>query len=120
MIDKLVDHRFRVPGTVEDVLGDNGGKVEDENGQHDEGTNESPCGLPEDIRLVSDHKYQVVIEPVHKQETQSFMADFSELYLNSKVINPSSNHCENIRELLIHDQTAYCKYVFFNLSMSYN
>lgn len=32
MIDKLVVHRFRVPGTVEDFLGDGGGKVEDENG----------------------------------------------------------------------------------------
>lgn len=32
MIDKLVDHRIRVPGTVEDFLGDDGGKVEDENG----------------------------------------------------------------------------------------
>lgn len=26
---KLVNHRFRVPGTVEDFLGDDGGEVED-------------------------------------------------------------------------------------------
>lgn len=29
---KLVDHRFRIPGNVEDFLGDCGGKVEDEDG----------------------------------------------------------------------------------------
>jgi len=32
ILNKLVNHRVRVPGTVEDFLGDNGGKVEDENG----------------------------------------------------------------------------------------
>lgn len=48
-----------------------------------------------------------------------FVADFSELYLNNKVINSLSSCCENIRELLILFYTVK-QFIFFNLFRSYN
>lgn len=56
-------YRLLVPHQVSRALGDLGNKVENEDEDHNEWTNHSPCHLPEDIGLVADHELNIFVEP---------------------------------------------------------
>lgn len=56
-------YRLLVPHQISRALGDLGNKVENEDEDHDEWTNHSPCRLPEDIGLVADHELNICVEP---------------------------------------------------------
>lgn len=58
---------IRVPGNVGELPGGRGDQVEDEDKENDERTDHSPRGLPEEIRLVSNHEPDIIIKPVRKK-----------------------------------------------------
>ena len=60
-------HRRLVPDQIGETLGDLGHKVENQDEDHDEWTDEPPCHLPEHIGLVANHKLNVLVKPVGKQ-----------------------------------------------------
>lgn len=61
-------YRFRVPGDVGELPAGSGDEIEDEDNEDNERTDDSPCGLPEDIGFVSNHELNVFIKPVRKKK----------------------------------------------------
>lgn len=63
-------YRFLVPDQIGGRLGDLGYKVENQDEDHDEWTNHSPCHLPENIGLVADHEFNIFVKPAEKQRAE--------------------------------------------------
>lgn len=53
----------RVPDAIHELLGDLINKKEEEDDQHDQWADHSPCDLPEDVGLGANHEFDVLVEP---------------------------------------------------------
>lgn len=60
-------YRLLIPDQIGQFFGDLGNKVENQNEDHYEWANHSPCRLPEYIGLVANHKLDVLVKPVWMQ-----------------------------------------------------
>lgn len=65
---KTVPYVFGVPDVVGQLFADGRDEVEDQDDQEDDGTEEPPRELPEDVGLVSHHELDVFIKPEDKQQ----------------------------------------------------
>lgn len=70
MIYNAVSYRFRIPDDVGQLFGYCGDEVKHQDNQDDEGTQEPPSHLPEDVGLVTDHELDIVIKPVQMEENE--------------------------------------------------
>lgn len=50
------------------MFGDLGNKVEDQDDNHNQWADDSPCCLPENIRLVAYHEFNVLVKPVGNEK----------------------------------------------------
>lgn len=61
-------HRLWIPDQIGESLGDLGYEVEDQDKDHNDWTHHPPCGLPEYVGLVADHKLNVLVKSDGPQE----------------------------------------------------
>lgn len=56
-------YRFRIPDFVNELVRDYRHKVKDQDDEHNEWADDSPCCLPEEVGFVANHKLDIIIEP---------------------------------------------------------
>lgn len=60
----------RIPDAIHELFVDLNYKKEEEDDQHDQWADHSPCHLPENVGLVADHELDVLVEPAAEDRGQ--------------------------------------------------